>query len=488
MSKPKTQCRLKASHRDGSRQRQKPLGFGHLEKRKVEADFSGGAITSDAGLLLVSQVDKRYRITQRFAQCFKDYRDSKRVEHSVEQMIAQRTYGLVQGYEDVNDHEQLRHDPMFGVAVGQLESNHARCAPLAGKSTLNRLELGPSRANAKEGKDRYVKVVGALKAMQQVFVDVFFELTPKPLRWLVLDFDVTDDPTHGEQELSAFNGYYDCDCYAPLYVFCGHHLLAARLRASNVDPAEGALDELQRLVPLIRQRWPHVKILLRGDSAYSRDDIMSWCEGNNVDYVLGQASNQRLRRMTQRLERRAQQLYEVSQIVDPSEPPPPLYRTVYYRTLKSWSRQRRLVCQMTYDEKGPHCRFVVTSLPTSQVCPSQLYRDWYCPRGDMENRIKENQLDLFSDRTSSHGFESNQLRLYFSSLAYVLLQAMRQSVLAKTDLAKAQVSTIRTRLLKLGAQVRISVRRIHIAICSHSPMQSLFGLVHQRLQLETNTG
>lgn len=454
----------------------------------MEADFSGGAITSDAGLLLVSQVDKQFGITERFAQCFEDHRDAKRVEHSVAQMIAQRTYGLVQGYEDVNDHEQLRHDPMFGVAVGKLESSHSRCAALAGKSTLNRLELGPSREEAKEGKDRYVKVVADLKAMEQVFIDLFFEQIDKEPHRLVLDFDVTDDPTHGNQELAAFNGYYHCDCYAPLYVFCGHHLLSARLRASNVDPAAGALEELQRLVPLLRQRWPHVQIVVRGDSAYSRDDIMSWCESNGVDYLLGYASNSRLRLMTHRLELQAQQAYEYYQQVDPSYQPPPLYRTVYYRTLDSWSRQRRVVCQLRYDEHGVHRRFVVTSIPAAKVCPSQLYQKEYCLRGDMENRLKEQQLGLFSDRTSSHGFGSNQLRLYFSSLAYVLLQAMRQSVLAKTDLAKAQVWTIRNRLLKLGAQVRISVRRIHIAICSHSPMQALFALIHQRLQLAAETG
>ena len=239
-----TDCRSRKSSQLGSRQRQKPLGFGRLDGRSVEADFSGGAITSDAGLLLVKQVDRQLGITEKFAQCFEDWRVARRVEHSVDQMVAQRIYALVQGYEDVNDHEQLRHDPMFGVAVGKLKSRHSRCAALAGKSTLNRLELGASREEAKEGKDRYVKVVADLKAMEQVFVDLFFELMEPSPRRLILDFDVTDDPTHGTQELAAFNGYYRCDCYAPLYVFCGHHLLCAKLRASNVDPAAGALDEL----------------------------------------------------------------------------------------------------------------------------------------------------------------------------------------------------------------------------------------------------
>ncbi len=476
-----TDCRPRKSPQFGSRQRQKPLGFGRLAGRSVEADFSGGAITSDAGLLLVKQVDRRFGITEQFSRCFEDRRVAKRVEHSVEQLVAQRTYALVQGYEDLNDHEQLRHDPMFGVAVGKLKSRHARCAALAGKSTLNRLELGASRAEDKDGNERYVKVVADLEAMGQVFVDLFVKLMEPSPRRLILDFDVTDDPTHGTQELSAFNGYYRCDCYAPLYVFCGHHLLCAKLRASNVDPAAGALAELQRLVRLLRQRWPRVEIVVRGDSAYSRDDIMSWCEVNGVDYVFGYASNSRLQRMTHRLELKAQETYEYYQRVDPSYEPPPLYRTVYYRTLDSWKQHRRLVCQLSYDQHGVHRRFVVTSIPAAKVCPSQLYRNWYCPRGDMENRLKEQQLGLFSDRTSSHGFASNQLRLYFSSLAYVLMQAMRQSVLAKTDMAKAQVWTIRNRLLKLGAQVRVSVRRIHVAICSHCPVRDLFALAHQRL-------
>ena len=478
-----TDCRTRQSSKIASPERPKPLGFGRLKGKVVEADFSGGAITSDAGLLLVQQVDRQFGITEKFARCFEDRRTAHRVEHSVEQMVAQRTYALVQGYEDLTDHEQLRHDPMFGIAVGKLESQHARCAPLAGKSTLNRLELGPPREGAKNGKDRYVKVVADLKAMEQVFVELFFALTEKPPCQLILDFDVTDDPTHGQQELSAFNGYYRCDCYAPLYIFCGHHLLGAKLRASDVDPAAGALEELQRLVPLLRQRWPKVEIIVRGDSAYSRDEIMSWCEDNEVDYIFGYASNARLRRMTHRLELKAQQNYEYYQRVDPSYEPAPLYRTVYYRTLDSWQHHRRLVCQLRYDDHGVHRRFVVTSIPAAKVCPKYLYQNWYCPRGEMENRLKEQQLGLFSDRTSSHGFASNQLRLYFSSLAYVLMQAMRQSLLAKTDFAKAQVWTIRNRLLKLGAQVRISMRRIHVAICSHCPVQALLTLVHQRLQL-----
>ena len=481
MPTAKTDCRLREPLKFGNSKPRKPLGFGQLDGRSVEADFSGGAITSDAGLLLVKQVDRRFGITEKFARCFEDRRVAKRVEHPVKKMVAQRTYALIQGYEDLNDHDQLRHDPMFGVAIDKLSTRNSRCAPLAGKSTLNRLELGASRKEAKEGDDRYVKVVADLKAMEQVFVELFFELMGDSPRRLILDLDVTDDPTHGSQELSAFNGYYRCDCYAPLYVFCGHQLLSAKLRASDVDPAAGALDELQRLVPLLRQRWPGIEILVRGDSAYSRDDIMSWCEQNGVDYVFGYASNSRLRLMTHRLELKAQENYEYYQEVDPSYEPPPLYRTVYYRTLHSWKAFRRLVCQLSYDKHGVHRRFVVTSIKASKVAPRKLYTELYVKRGEMENRLKEQQLGLFADRTSSHGFESNQLRLYWSSLAYVLMQAMRQTVLAKTDMAKAQVWTIRNRLLKLGAQVRVSVRRVHVAICSHTPVRELLTLAHQRL-------
>lgn len=481
MPSTKTDCRHQKSPKLGRSKHQKPLGFGRLEGRAVEADFSGGAITSDAGLLLVQQVDRRFGITEKFARCFEDRRAANRVEHRVEKMVAQRTYALIQGYEDITDHDQLRHDPMFGVAIDKLSNRHARCAPLAGKSTLNRLERGASRKPADKEDNRYIKVVADLKAMEKVFVELFFELMGDSPRRLILDFDVTDDPTHGKQELSAFNGYYRCNCYAPLYVFCGHQLLSAKLRASDVDPAAGALDELQRLVPLLRQRWPAVEIIVRGDSAYSRDDIMNWCESNGVDYVFGYASNSRLRLMTHCLELKAQDNYEYYQEVDPSYEPPPLYRTVYYRTLTSWKTHRRLVCQLSYDKHGVHRRFVVTSFKASKVPPRKLYRELYVMRGDMENRLKECQLGLFADRTSSHQFDSNQLRLYWSSLAYVLMQAMRQTVLTKTKLAKAQVWTIRNRLLKLGAQVRVSVRRVHIAICSHTPVRELFTLAHRRL-------
>jgi hypothetical protein len=332
--------------------------------------------------------------------------------------------------------------------------------------------------------------------LEQVFLDLFFVLCDNPPRRLFIDLDVTDDPVHGQQAMAFFNRYYDSVCYAPLYIFAGGHLLAAKLRPSNVDPAAGALDELRRILPQIRQRWPQVQLIVRGDSAYARDDIMSWCEARKIDYVFGLAGNERLVRMTLPWQHKAQAQYqqphqrlvhtlesyfqtesqssEVPQLLVPEV----WYQSLHYRTLDSWSRTRRVVCKLSYDANGPHPRFVVTSIPVSKVIPSQLYTEYYCPRGDMENRIKEQQLDLFSDRTSTHEFDSNQLRLWFSSLAYVLLQALRQHCLHQTELATAQVGTIRTQLLKLGAQIRMSVRRVHIAISSACPVQSLFALVH----------
>lgn len=461
--------------------------FGQLGRRQVVADFNGGHITSDGGVALIAQIDRHFRITTRFAQCFEDHRDRKRVQHSLDDLIAQRIYGLVQGYQDLNDHDQLRTDPMFGIAVGKLESQHPRCAPLAGKSTLNRLEQAPSPEDIHQ-KDRYVRIAIKSQAIEQLLIDLFLDLSGPAPRRVFIDMDVTDDPVHGQQEQTFFNGYYDHECYAPLLIFCGHHLLAAKLRPSNVDPAAGALEELQRIIPQIQKRWPKTQIIVRGDSAYARDEIMSWCKKYGVDYVLGFASNERLRRMTYDLERKAKAEFERCQTVEPPLRPTPWFRSLNYRTLDSWSQYRRVVCKLTYDTNGVKRRFVVTSLPTHQVIPSSLYTDYYCPRGDMENRIKEHQLDLFSDRTSTHTFDANQLRLWFSSLAYVLMQALRQHCLVKTELATAQLGTIRTKLLKLGAQVRISCRRVLIAISSSCPFQAAFTIAYRKLQSLPNTG
>lgn len=476
--------------------------FGRLSQRRLMADFSGGDLTSDGGLLLIRETDNLYRISERLAACFTDHRDASRVQHELKTLIAQRLYGLVQGYEDVNDHDDLRHDRLLGVALEQLESPHPRCAPLAGKSTLNRLEQAMHVPDDLSG-SRYVKLSLDPAAVEALLVELFIDQTETAPKQVILDLDVTDAPTHGTQAGSAFNGYYNHECYTPLFIFCGRHLLSAKLREANVDPAAGALEELQRIVAQLRTHWPPVKILVRGDSAYSRDDIMRWCEGEaQVDFVFAHSSNERLRQLTWHLEQRAKAAYEsqrqaVAAALEPlvdqtaSEleaelnrlvPAQVWHQSLSYRTTKSWSRERRVICKLTYDGNGPRRHFVVTSLNQQQAHPARLHRDYYCPRGEMENRIKEHQLDLFSDRTSTHEFESNQLRLWFSSLAYVLMQALRLKALANTPLADAQFGTIRRKLLKLGAQVRVSVRRILVAFSSASSIQDIFEAAYRQLQ------
>lgn len=402
------------------------------------------------------------------------------MEHTLETLVAQRVYGLVQGYEDLNDHDQLRHDPMFAVALGKQSASDGGGAKMAGKSTLNRIEHCPAAVtNLKES--RYHRIGHDPKAIKRLFVELFLEAHNKPPRQIVLDLDVTDDQVHGHQEQAFFNTYYGGVCYAPLYLFCGKHLLAAKLRPANVDPAEGALEELQQVMQHIRSRWPQTRILVRGDSAYSRENIMAWCESQGIDYVFGLASNERLVRMTLVIQEKACAEYAQTKHLAT------WYRSLCYKTLESWTRFRQVVAKVAYASEGFSLRFVVTSLPTRQFPPSQVYTQQYCQRGEMENRFKEQQLELFSDRTSTHTFKGNQLRLWFSSLAYVLMNDLRQSCLATTELAQAQVGTIRTKLLKLGARVLISVRRIQIAISTGCPFQAVFATAYQKLQTLPNT-
>lgn len=474
--------------------------FGQLDRRQVVANFSGGHLSSDGGLILVAAVDRHYRISERVADCFEDYRDPARVQHGLSDLVAQRLYGLVQGYEDLNDHDELRHDPMFGIAVGKLESEHERCAPLAGKSTLNRLEQA-MHGEVDVSNQRYIKVCLNPKQMESLLVEIFLEQQGKAPKQIILDLDVSDDPVHGNQEQGFFNGYYDQVCYAPLFIFCGRHLLAAKLRPSNVDPAQGALEELQRIIAQIRAQWKDVVIVVRGDSAYGRDDLMGWCESQErVEYVFAHASNERLRTMSWGLEQRAKAAYQKQRAdiastlegvttpaklkadLDALVPAQVWYQSLSYQTLESWSCQRRVVCKLTYDGNGARRHFVVTSFSREQWSPGKLHSDYYCPRGEMENRIKEHQLDLFSDRTSTHEFESNQLRLWWSSFAYVLMQSLRQYGLGKSELADAQLGTIRLKLLKVGAQIRLSVRRVVIAFSSAWAGQGVFHQVYQQLQ------
>ena len=444
--------------------------FAPVEGRQVVAAFDGGAITSDAGALLLGETDRAIQLTARFAGCFTDARMPDLVEHAVGTMVLQRVVGIALGYEDLNDHDELRHDPMLAVLAGKLAAKRADCAPLAGKSTLNRLELSRPETT------RYHKVSHDPAAIERLFVDVFLEAQRRPPAQIILDLDATDDPLHGHQEGRFFHGYYDCYCYLPLYIFCGRHLLAARLRRSNIDASAGAIEEVARIVAQIRRRWPRTRILLRGDSGFARETLMAWCEANRVDFLLGLARNERLEAALK------DELMLASLDSLRTGKAARRFKDFMWSTLDSWSRSRRVIgkAEVTGGDANP--RFVVTSLQSREVAAQHLYEAIYCARGEMENRIKECQLDLFADRTSAATMRANQLRLWFAAMAYVLLCALRRIGLAHTQFAEATCGTIRLKLLKLGALVRISVRRIKFAMASACPWQYEFALAHARLR------
>ena len=442
--------------------------FQHLRKRDIRARFDGGRITSDGGGLLLREVEKRTAILHQFAACFTDYRNADLIEHTVEELVAQRVYGLALGYEDLNDHEELRNDPLLAVLV---EKSHPGEEALAGKSTLNRLELTRETASAKE---RYKKIVLDHGAVDRLLVDLFLEAHREAPKEIILDLDATDDPLHGKQEGRFFHGYYGHYCYLPLYIFCGEFLLGARLRPSNIDGSAGSLEELQRIVPQIRAVWPEVRLLVRGDSGFCREELMAWCEAENVEYLLGLAKNDRLKAEIEKEMQAAKAQYQETGRAAR------LFQEFVYQTRTSWSCARRVVAKAEHLEKGENPRFVVTSLGAPQWSAQVLYEELYCARGEMENRIKE-QLMLFSDRTSTHYLRSNQLRLYFSSIAYVLLETLRRLGLEGTELAKAQCSTIRLKLLKIGAVIRISVRKVWVSLAGGYPYAELFRQIHVRL-------
>ncbi len=447
---------------------QKSFTFHPLRNREIRAQFDGGAITTEGGGLLLREVEKRVGIVRQFAACFRDYRNPDLIEHTVEELVAQRVYGLALGYEDLNDHEELRKDPLLAVLV-------EKCDPvgevLAGKSTLNRLELTPARASAKA---RYKKIVADHAAVDRLFVEVFLAVHPQAPPQIILDLDATDDPLHGNQEGRFFHGYYGHYCYLPLYIFCGEFLLGARLRPSNIDASAGSLEELQRIVKQIRAVWPEVRIVVRGDSGFCREELMAWCEVEGVDYLLGLAKNERLKaEIKKELRKAKRQYHETGRAAR-------FFKEFYYQTRKSWSRRRRVVAKAEHLEKGENPRFVVSSLTAEEWLAPALYEELYCARGEMENRIKE-QLMLFADRTSTAYLRSNQLRLYFSSVAYVLLQMLRRLGLAGTELAKAQCATIRLKLLKIGALIRISVRKVWVSLAGGYPYVALFRQVHEKL-------
>jgi hypothetical protein len=460
------------------------LEFHALGKRKVVGKFDGGNITSDAGGLFLRETEKRTGIVQQFAQCFRDLRDPDRIEHSVAELVSQRVYGLALGYEDLNDHDELRRDPLLAVLVGKKDPEgetrvreQDRGKAMAGKSTLNRLELTPAKPT--ETEKRYKKILMREDEIDRLFVDVFLQAQAEAPKEIILDVDATDDPLHGNQEGRFFHGYYMNYCYLPLYIFCGEFLLCARLRPSNIDASEGSVEELERIVKQIRDTWPEVKITVRGDSGFCREKIMKWCEGNDIDYVFGLAKNERLKAIIDKELQQARQLYEET------EKPARVYKDFYYETLKSWSRERRVVAKAEYLDKGSNPRFVVTSIERQWMDKAILYEKLYCGRGEMENRIKEQQLWLFADRTSAGKMRANQLRLYFSSVAYMLMQALRRLGLKGTKMAKAQCNTIRLKLFKIGAQVKISVRKVWISLASGYPYLNLFHQVFRNLQAAT---
>jgi hypothetical protein len=445
------------------------MEFASVEGRAVVAAFDGGTITSDAGALLLGSTDRAIGLVERFSGCFADQRRADLVEHDIATLVMQRVFGIALGYEDLVDHDQLRHDPVMAVLAGKLAATRSGCAPLAGKSTLNRLELSSPEPS------RYHKISHDADAIEALFVDLFLDAHRKPPAQITLDLDATDDPLHGHQEGRFFHGYYDCYCYLPLYIFCGRHLLAARLRRADIDGAAGAVEEIARIVAQLRKRWPRVRILLRADSGFAREALMAWCEANRVDYLFGLARNARLE---------AEIAAEVAQAREQSVAtarPARRYRDFVWRTLDSWSRERRVIgkAEWTGDKANP--RFVVTSLTPAAAGGQYLYETIYCARGEMENRIKECQLDLFADRTSAATMRANQLRLWFASMAYVLVCALRRIGLAHTQFAQATCGTIRLKLLKLGALVRVSVRRVKLAMASACPWQHEFALAHALL-------
>jgi Transposase DDE domain group 1 len=433
------------------------LEFAGVDRRRVVAAFDGGRVCSDGGALLLKRTDEAIGLLDRLAGCFVDGRQAGSVEHSVRAMLAQRIFGLALGYEDLNDHERLRTDAVFGVLAGKLDE------PLAGKSTLNRLELFPRR-----GLSRYHRIRPDGAAIERLFVELFLDSYRVAPAEIVLDLDATDVPLHGAQERRFFHGYYDHYCYLPLYVYCGRQPLMARLRPANIDGAAGALEAVQQLVGQIRTRWAHTRIVLRADSGFAREALMGWCERHGVEYLFGLAKNARLVRAIGR------ELREAAGEAHRTGRPARRFRELTYRTRASWSRTRRVVAkaEQTGDKANP--RFVVSSLAQRDWPARELYEDLYCARGEMENRIKEAQLDLFADRLSAHAFHVNQLRLWLATFAHVLIEALRRLALARSDLARASAQTIRLKLLKIGAVVTVSVRRIRFALSETCPHQVEF--------------
>jgi hypothetical protein len=424
-------------------------------------------MTSDAGAVLLRETDRRLDLLPRLAGCFEDRRQPWLISHTVQEMVAQRVYALALGYEDLTDHDQLREDPLLAVLSGKQRVGEE---PLAGKSTLNRLELGGPAPS------RYKKIHYREEAIDELLTKVFLESHAEAPAQIVLDLDTTDLPLEGHQEGRFFHGYYDSYCYLPLYIFAGEHLLCARLRTADQDAAAGSQDEVARIVGRIRAAWPAVRIIVRADSGFCREELIKWCEDNGVHYVIGFARNERLRRMIE------PQMQQAAQIHQQTGKPARVFTEFPYQTTTgSWSRSRRVVAKAEQLDGKENPRFVVTNLSAEEWAAQRLYEELYCGRGEMENRIKE-QLSLFAGRVSAETMKANQLRVYFAAMAYVLMHGLRRLGLKGTELERAQATTIRLRLLKIGAQIRITVRKVWLSMASSYPLQWLFGQVYQNLR------
>jgi hypothetical protein len=465
-----------------------PMLFNNLASRHVLTDFSGGHVSTDGGLLLLRQIDEGLGISRCLAGCFRDERNPVFIEHSLRELVAQRVLGLAAGYEDLNDHNLLRLDPLFAVAVGKEDPLGMNRAPqdqgkaLASASTLNRLELGNNKNS------RCHKISADHPAIEDNLVRMGVRCVPKHCREVVIDLDASDDPLHGHQEGRFFHGFYGSYCYLPLFAFVGSVPLWAELRTSEGDAARGAVEALKKIVAAVRKRCPKAQIIVRADSGFCREEIMAWCEAQSpvVYFCLGLARNGRLLELIEEKIARVRESAILCGGVARG------FSEFQYQTLKSWTRPRRVIAKAEVLQDKDNPRFIVTNLPVNgfedqepqcadRFCAQKCYEDFYCARGDMENQLKQQYLDLRADRTSTHWMASNQLRLWFSAFALLIFERLRTVALAGTQLAKATVGTIRQRLLKIGAVVTVSTRRVYVRLASAFPLQKLFAQAHQTL-------
>lgn len=458
----------------------KQIEFEGCANRRVTARFDGGMITSDGGVLLLRELEERLGIIERLAECFDDYRDPAYVEHTVEELLRQRIFGLILGYEDISDHQKLRRDTALAVACGKTDPEgeyrsqpQDRGIPLGSSSTLNRLEVGVVDGDPD---DRHKKIVCDLARIEALLVELWLDSIEQPPGCVVIDLDATDVALHGDQEDKFYHGYYGHYCYLPLYIFCGKWLLSSLLRFSGQDASADCLRPLEMLVQSFQQRFPSTQIIVRADSGFARDRIFGWCEEWNVDYVVGMAKNQRLNARTEAMTKRAEHRFKQT------DEPVRWFDDFEYETVDSWSKKRRIVAKVEYTDQGPNPRYVVTSLSKDHLCPKAIYEQIYCMRGEAENRIKEVQIPLFASRMSTQAMASNQLRFYFSSIAYLFVCWLRRLGLKDTSWERKQAGTLRMRLLKIGAQIKVTTRRVWFRMASSYPYQQRFASTLRKIR------